>query len=151
MQHDPAQAPSEAWPLREFRAEDADAMVQLWQACGLTRPWNDARRDLVRKQSEQPELFLVGVDANDQPVASVMAGWDGHRGAVWYLAVHPQHQRRGWGRRLMAEAEARLQALGCPKLNLLVRDDNAAALGFYARLGYAMEPVRCLGRRLIAD
>lgn len=137
--------------IRMFRPDDEAAVIALWQACGLTRPWNDPQRDIARKLSVQPELFLIGVDAQDRPVASAMVGYDGHRGSLYYLAVHPELQGQGWGRRLMAEAEARLTALGAPKLNLLVRSGNRQVLGFYARLGYGVDEVLGLGKRLIAD
>lgn len=138
--------------IRPFRATDEAAVVALWQACGLTRPWNDPRRDIARKRAVQAELFLVLEDPADGAlIGSAMAGYDGHRGSVFYLAVAPARRGEGHGRHLMAEIERRLAALGCPKINLLVRADNAEALGFYAALGYLADPVTPLGRRLIDD
>jgi len=84
-------------------------------------------------------------------VASVMLGYDGHRGSVYYLAVHPAYQGRGLGRLLMAYCEAFLLALECPKINLYVRDSNLKVLEFYDHLGYAIDPSMVLGKRLIAD
>lgn len=136
--------------IRSFEAGDEAAVVALWRAAGLTRPWNDPHADILRKRAVQPELFLVG-EIDGEIVASAMAGYDGHRGSVYYLAVSPAHQRSGHGRALMSEVERRLEAMGCPKLNLMVRDDNRAALGFYARLGYDPAAVVLLGKRLIAD
>ena len=136
--------------IRPFHGSDEDAVIALWQACGLTRPWNDPRKDIARKLTVQPELFLVVEDAG-QLVASAMFGYEGHRGWVNYLAVAPTHQGRGLARRLMAEGEARLTALGCPKLSLQVRASNADALGFYQHLGYGRDEVVCFGKRLIAD
>src|SRR5678815_2568491 len=121
--------------IRPFAKSDEAAVVALWRAAGLTRPWNDPHADIRRKQAIQPELFLVG-EYDREIVATAMAGYDGHRGSVYYLAVSPAHQRCGHGRALMAEIERRLEALGCPKLNLMVRDDNRVAIGFYERLGY---------------
>jgi len=129
---------------------DTEAVIALWSRCGLTRPWNDPRRDIERKRSQHPELFLVG-EVDGAVIASAMVGYDGHRGWVNYLAVAPEHQRQGRARALMTEAEARLTVLGCPKLNLQVRGSNAAALGFYAALGYALDDVVSLGKRLIPD
>src|SRR5438445_7602067 len=106
--------------IRPYLAADEAAIIDLWQACGLTRPWNDPKKDIARKLTEQPELFLVG-EVDGRPVASAMVGFDGHRGWVYYLAVHPDHQRRDHGRRLMAHAEQLLIERGCPKINLLVR------------------------------
>lgn len=136
--------------VRPYMPSDEDAVVALWDTCGLTRPWNDPRRDIARKQAEHPELFLVG-KRDDALIATAMAGYDGHRGWLNYLAVHPDHRRQGYGRVLVETIEARLTALGCPKLNLQVRSDNAEAVEFYRSLGYATDAVISLGRRLIAD
>lgn len=136
--------------IRPFQPSDEAAVVDLWQRCELTRPWNDPHRDIQRKLGVQPELFLVG-ESDGRLVASVMAGFDGHRGWVNYLAVCPTQRRRGLGRQLMAAVEQRLEALGCPKLNLQVREGNQAVLAFYERLGYRVEPLLSLGKRLIAD
>jgi ribosomal protein S18 acetylase RimI-like enzyme len=77
-----------------------------------------------------------------------MVGFDGHRGWVYYLAVAPSHQRQGIGRMLMVAAEDWLRAEGAPKIQLMVRDDNTDARGFYAALGYAVQPVITMGKRL---
>lgn len=136
--------------IRTFTKADEAAVVALWRAAGLTRPWNDPYADIARKQTVQPELFLVGELAGEV-VASAMAGYDGHRGSIYYLAVSPAHQRRGHARAIMAEVERRLTALGCPKLNLMVRRDNIGAAGFYQRLGYDEQAVATMGKRLIVD
>ena len=121
--------------IRPFTERDTKAVVELWIACDLTRPWNNPEKDILRKLKVQPELFLVGVQ-NGRIVASVMAGFDGHRGWVNYLASHPDCQKQGWGRRMMAAAEAELRKLGCPKINLQLRISNSAAQAFYRRIGY---------------
>jgi ribosomal protein S18 acetylase RimI-like enzyme len=136
--------------IRRFRLSDQDSVIRIWEDCGLTRPWNDPRKDIARKLSEQPELFLVGV-CGGAIVGTAMAGFDGHRGWIYYVAVAPAHQGRGYGRRLMQEAERLLQQRGCPKLNLQVRASNIGALDFYRKLGYLQDDVICLGRRLIED
>ena len=136
--------------LRPYAATDESAVVDLWRRCELTRPWNDPRNDIQRKLTTQPELFLVGeVDA--RVVATVMAGYDGHRGWVNYLAVAPEHRAKGYGRLLMRHVEERLVAMGCPKLNLQVRATNHAVLEFYRKLGYSVEERVSLGKRLIPD
>ncbi|MBU6501905.1 MAG: GNAT family acetyltransferase [Burkholderiales bacterium] len=136
--------------IRPYQPQDESAVIALWQDCGLTRPWNDPRKDITRKLTTQPELFLVGtVDA--VLVATAMVGFDGHRGWVYYLAVAPTHRRQSHGRALMQEAERLLMARGCPKLNLLVRSSNAGVIDFYRRLGYIQDEVVSLGRRLIPD
>lgn len=141
---------SDAPEIRPFALADEPAVVALWEAAGLTRPWNDPHRDVARKLEVQREWFLVAC-LGDRVVGSVMAGYDGHRGSVYYLAVEPQLHRRGIGRALMAEVERLLGEAGCPKLNLVVRGDNAQALGFYAHLGYRVDDVVSLGKRLRDD
>lgn len=136
--------------IRPYQASDEQAVIAIWNQCGLIRPWNDPRRDIARKLSEQPELFLVAVD-DRRPVGTAMVGFDGHRGWVYYLAVSPGQQRRSIGRTLMAEAERLLLERGCPKICLMVRSGNADVIEFYKKLGYAQDDVVTLGRRLIAD
>ena len=136
--------------IRSYGHDDESAVVALWHACGLVRPWNDPRRDIARKLTVQPELFLVGT-IDDTIVATAMVGYDGHRGWINYLAVDPAHRLRGHARRLMDEAERLLLARGCPKLNLQVRAGNDAVLAFYAALGYQPDGAVSLGKRLIPD
>jgi ribosomal protein S18 acetylase RimI-like enzyme len=136
--------------IRCYEPRDEEAVIALWHDTGITRPWNDPRADIARKLSVQPELFLVGEDEGVL-VATVMAGYDGHRGAVYYLAVSPTQRHRGHARALMAEVERLLTVRGCPKLNLSVRVDNEQAHCFYDRIGYARDPVVTRSKRLIAD
>ena len=136
--------------MRAFDEADTEAVVALWEQCGLVRQWNDPRKDIARKLEVQRELFLVG-SVGDRIVATVMAGYDGHRGWVNYLAVDPAERGAGHGRALMTEVERLLEARGCPKLSLLVRADNDQALGFYSALGYDVDSVTALGKRLIPD
>jgi ribosomal protein S18 acetylase RimI-like enzyme len=140
--------------IRAFQASDEEAVIALWAACELTRPWNNPHKDILRKLSEQPEMFLVGEvksEAGIELIASVMAGYDGHRGWLNYLAVAPAHRHRSFGRQIVAEAERMLTERGCPKLNMQIRSSNAAVLAFYAKLGYTPDDVVCLGKRLITD
>jgi len=136
--------------IRAFQASDESAVIALWEKCRLTRAWNDPRKDIARKLAVQPELFLVGV-LGEAIVATVMAGYEGHRGWVNYLAVAPEHRKQGLGRTLMREVEKRLLERGCPKLNVQVRTSNDQALQFYRRLGYAQDEAVALGKRLIPD
>jgi ribosomal protein S18 acetylase RimI-like enzyme len=136
--------------IRPFVESDQDRVIDLWNRCGLLRPWNDPHKDIARKLKVQRELFLIG-EIDGRVVAVMMVGYEGHRGWVNYLAVDPERQRQGLGREMMAEAEIRLKALGCPKIQLQVRRDNAEAIAFYRRLGYAEDAVVNMGKRLIED
>jgi phosphinothricin acetyltransferase len=136
--------------IRQFQTVDEAPVIALWQRCGLLRPWNNPHQDIARKRRVRPDLFLVG-EANGQIVATVMAGYDGHRGWINYLAVAPDQQRRGLGRAIMREAERRLAAAGCPKINLQIRNGNHAVIAFYRALGYVGDDVISMGRRLQAD
>lgn len=136
--------------IRGFSAGDEDAVVELWKRCELTRPWNDPRKDIHRTLESGVGQLIVGV-AEGTIVATVMVGYDGHRGWINYLAVAPDHRREGLGRKMMTRAEELLRELSCPKINLQVRTTNADAIGFYQRLGYTVDDVVSLGRRLEHD
>lgn len=136
--------------IRPFAPADEDAVVTLWEVSGLTRPWNDPRKDIARKLTVQPELFLVAADG-DTVVGSVMAGYDGHRGWLYYLASAPHRRGEGIARALVEAAEDLLRAMGCPKVQLMVRPGNVEARGFYDALGFAPFETWSTGKRLIAD
>ena len=136
--------------VRPFLDADEAAVIALWESAGLTRSWNDPRKDIERKRSVQRDWFLVGTE-DDAVMASIMIGYDGHRGWINYLAVAPGHRQRGHARALMREAERLLAAAGCPKINLQIRTSNASVVEFYERIGYARDDVVSFGRRLIAD
>ena len=136
--------------IRPFQRADEAAVIALWEECKLTRPWNDPRKDIARKLAVQPELFLVGT-VDGEIVATVMAGYEGHRGWVNYLSVAPRARRRGHARALMQRVEQLLLERGCPKLGLLVRNSDPDAIAFYRRLGYAQDDSVSLGKRLISD
>ena len=136
--------------VRPFADADEDAVVDLWQTAGLTRPWNDPHRDIARKKRVQRELFLIAED-DGVVVGTAMAGYDGHRGWVYYLAVAPDRRGHGLGRLLMMEAEVQLLALGCPKVNVQIRSGNEAVAAFYDRLGYTADHATGLGKRLVPD
>ena len=136
--------------IRPYHESDEDAVVALWRECGLVVPWNDPHKDIRRKLTVQRDMFLVGL-VNDKVVASIMAGYEGHRGWINYLAIDPNCQKKGLGRRMMDEAEARLQELGCPKINLQVRTTNTAVIDFYKALGYTIDDSISMGKRLEPD
>jgi ribosomal protein S18 acetylase RimI-like enzyme len=136
--------------VRAFEPTDQDAVVALWEACELVRPWNDPRKDIERKLQVAPKMFLVAI-VGGVLAGSVMAGYEGHRGWINYLAVRPELQRQGVGARLMAEAERLLEEAGCPKINLQVRSDNVDVIAFYRAIGYEVDDVVSLGKRLVED
>lgn len=136
--------------IRIYQAADEDAVVALWSACGLVVSWNDPHKDIARKVGHSPETFFVA-ETSGRLIGSCMAGYDGHRGWINYLAVHPDFQRQGLATRLIVEAEAALSGLGCPKINLQIRRSNQAVRAFYESVGFAEDEVISMGRRLIED
>ena len=137
--------------IREFKDQDTNDVVALWHECELTRAWNDPHKDIARKCAVGRELFLVGIDDDGKLMATAMGGYEGHRGWINYLAVNPQHQRRGCGRQLVEAVEKLLLARGCPKLNLQIREGNDAVMAFYESLGFANDNAVGYGKRLISD
>lgn len=136
--------------IRSVTIEDQDEILDLWGACGLVVPWNDPKKDFERKITHSPEQFLVA-EREGAIIASTMFGYDGHRGSVNYLVVLPECQKMGIGNRVVSEVERRLGKMGCPKINLQVRNTNVNVIKFYEAAGYKVDPVLCLGKRLIAD
>ena len=136
--------------IRPYRNEDEAAVVQLWRDCNLVVSHNDPHKDIRRKLAFQPDLFMVGLEGA-RIVATIMAGYEGHRGWMNYLAVAPDRQRAGLGRQMVAEAERQLRCLGCPKINIQVRRSNAAAMEFYRRLGFLEDDAASMGKRLEKD
>jgi ribosomal protein S18 acetylase RimI-like enzyme len=127
--------------------DDVDDAVALWTEAGLTRPWNDAAGDFLRAV-DGPASAVLGLRADGELVGSAMVGHDGHRGWVYYLAVAERARGRGLGKELMGAAEAWLVERGLPKIQFMVRSDNADVLDFYDHLGYAKQDCLVLGRRL---
>lgn len=135
--------------IRPYDSADEEAVIGLWRDCDLIR-WADPRKDIARKLLVNPEWFLVG-ELDGEVVATCMVGYEGHRGWINFLAIAPEHQRSGFGRALLTEAERLLRLVGCPKINLLVRTSNTAVIAFYQRLGFKIDEVVGLGKRLEAD
>ena len=133
--------------IRPYQVADESAVIQLWRRCQLVVPHNDPKADIARKMTVQPELFLVAT-VGDRIVATIMAGYEGHRGWINYLAVDPDYRRQGIGRQMLATAENALKTYGCPKINLQARETNTAVIEFYRRLGYGEDHVISLGKRL---
>jgi ribosomal protein S18 acetylase RimI-like enzyme len=132
--------------IRPYVEADEAAVVAIWKE-SLPGTWEDPRLSIARKLCVQRDLFLVAVDG-ESVVGTAMAGYEGHRGSVYYLAVHPSRRREGIGRALMKEVERALVAMGCPKINLMVRTSNLEVLAFYERLGFEDQEVVTLGKRL---
>lgn len=136
--------------IRPFKTDDEETVVALWRRCDLVRAWNDPAKDIQRKLKVRPDWFLVG-ELGNTIIACVMAGYEGHRGWLNYLAVAPEHRRRGYARALVAEAERLLQEAGCPKVNIQIRTTNDGVIGFYRKLGYSVDDVVSMGKRLAHD
>lgn len=124
-----------ALAIADISDGDVDDVIVLWQRCGLTRPWNDPAADIALARRNANSTVLVGRDG-DTIVATAMVGHDGHRGWVYYVAVDPARQTKGFGRAIMAAAEQWLRKAGLPKLQLMVRRENAKAGAFYRSIGY---------------
>ena len=136
--------------IRAYRDDDHAAVVELWFECGLVAPQNNPERDIERKLAHDPEGFLVG-EHEGRVVATCMVGYDGHRGWINYLAVSPAQQGRGWARAIMEHAEEILSDAGCAKINLQVRASNRGVVTFYERIGFKVDDVLSLGKRLVLD
>jgi ribosomal protein S18 acetylase RimI-like enzyme len=136
--------------IAEYREKYGGQVIELWFKCKLVVPSNNPRRDIERKAEVDPDLFLVGI-INGKVVATVMGGYEGHRGWINYLAVDPAHQRNGYAHLIMQEVEKRIRARGCPKINLQVRATNDGVIKFYQSLGYSDDNVIGLGKRLEED
>lgn len=141
---------SESPKFRAMLDEELPAVIALWEACGLTRKWNKPDKDIAFARGKEQSDVLVGV-LDGEVIASIMVGHDGHRGSFYYVAVAPKHQGRGIGRLLIREGENWLKQRGVWKVNLLIRQENADAQGFYEQLGYEVNKVMSMGQRLIED
>lgn len=136
--------------IRVFHTNDTSQVIALWEACELTRPWNNPNLDISRKMAVGPELFLVA-EENERIVGTVMGGYDGHRGWINYLAVDPGIRKQGLGKKLMLDIESRLLSKGCPKINLQIRTGNDDVIAFYEAIGFAEDKCVSFGKRLIPD
>ena len=130
---------------REIHDMDVEIIINLWKSCGLTRDWNDPYKDIALARSGPASALLVG-EIDQRIVATVMVGHDGHRGVLYYLAVDPEFQKRGFGRATVKAAEDWLRKLGVWKINLTVRAENYDVSGFYESLGYVVNPVVSFGK-----
>jgi ribosomal protein S18 acetylase RimI-like enzyme len=136
--------------IRAYRASDETAVIALWTACKLVVSHNNPCKDIQRKLSVNPEWFLIG-ERNNVIVATCMAGYEGHRGWINYLAVAPDEQRRRVASRMMQKAEELLRKAGCPKINLQIRPTNLQVIEFYKSIGFKIDEVTSMGKRLEVD
>ena len=137
------------WNIVKYAESHFDGVVALWQeAFPNPQPWNTPEVTIPAKLAMQQDLFLVAMDDGDRIIGSVLAGYDGHRGWLYAVAVLKEHRRRGVGSALVREAERRLLELGCVKINLQIQSANASGTEFYRRLGYEVEERVSMGKRL---
>lgn len=136
--------------IRPYMDSDEKGVIQLWHNCNLVVPWNDPKLDIERKLKVNPDLFLVGL-IEGKIIATVMGGYEGHRGWINYLAVSPEIRQKGVGRRIVEKVEAKLSKLGCPKINIQIRSSNQDAIEFYGKIGFSEDDVISMGKRLADD
>ena len=133
-----------------FEDKHRTQVIDLWEKCNLIKSWNDPNKDIDRKLKVNDNLFLI-VEFNKVIIGSAMIGYDGHRGSLYYLAVDPKHQRKGVGKMLMKEIEKRLIEVGCPKINIFIRNSNIEVKEFYQSIDYEEQDCLVYGKRLIPD
>lgn len=133
--------------IRSFQVSDEHDVIDLWHRCNLVVPQNDPKKDIAMKLQVQPELFFVGV-ISKRIVSTVMSGYDGHRGWIYYLGVDPDFQKRGIALRMVEEVESKLRKLGCLKINLQIRTTNKSVIAFYKHIGFGDDDVIGMGKRL---
>jgi len=136
--------------IRKYHTDDEKGVIDLWSGCGLTVPWNNPKLDIERKLKVNPEWFLVG-ELEGKIVATCMAGYEGHRGWINYLAVATHYRRKGYATQIMLEAERILRKAGCPKINIQIRMSNTSVIEFYKAIGYDFDDVIGMGKRLECD
>jgi ribosomal protein S18 acetylase RimI-like enzyme len=136
--------------IREYQIKDEKQVINLWYACNLVVPWNNPKMDIERKLKVNPELFLIG-EYDNKVIASVMGGYEGHRGWINYLAVLPEYRGKGYAKKIMNAIEQKLKDVGCPKINLQIRSNNKDVIKFYEKIGYYDEHMTSMGKRLSED
>ncbi len=136
--------------IRTYHSNDEDAVIGLWKECGLIVPWNNPYSDIERKRSNSPELFFIGL-LDDEIVTTCMAGYDGHRGWIYFLAVKKSFRKIGIAEKIVRHAEKALFDNGCAKIDLMVRNTNQGVIAFYKRVGYELDEVVVLSKRLVKE
>lgn len=133
--------------IRPYQNKDEKDTIELWHSCNLIVSWNNPKLDIERKLKVNPDLFLIGL-IEDKLIATVMGGYEGHRGWINYLAVSPEMRRKGIARQMVGEVENKLHKLGCPKINLQIRSSNQGVIEFYKKIGFSVDDVISMGKRL---
>ena len=136
--------------IRPYQDRDEKNVIELWHNCNLVVPWNNPKLDIERKLKVNLDLFLVGL-IEGKVVATVMGGYEGHRGWINYLAVSPEIRQKGVGQQMVEEVEAKLRKLGCPKINVQIRSSNKGVIEFYGKVGFSVDDVISMGKRLADD
>jgi hypothetical protein len=132
-------------------ATDRFAVIRLWkEVFGYTEPRNRPELAIDLKIRENDALFFVAL-SEDKVAGTVMAGYDGHRGWIYSLAVEPSFRRMGAGSALLKHAETELIRRGCPKINLQITASNAAVTEFYRKNGYRIEERISMGKTILDD
>ena len=135
---------------RLFSSKDKKSVLELWKTCNLIVSWNDPEKDILRKSSVRDDLFILA-EINKKIIATAMGGYDGHRGYIYYLAVLPEFQKKGVGSKILSVVEKKLLNIGCPKINLFVRNTNIQVKSFYKKNQYTFQESEIYGKRLILD
>ena len=135
---------------RLFSSKDKQSVIELWETCNLIVSWNDPEKDILRKLSVRDDLFILA-EINKKIIATAMGGYDGHRGYIYYLAVLPEFQKKGVGSKILSVVEKKLLKIGCPKINLFVRNTNIQVKSFYKKNQYTFQESEIYGKRLIID
>lgn len=136
--------------IRKYNSFDEEQVIELWITCNLVKPWNNPKQDIERKLKVDPDLFLVGIFEN-KIIATVMGGYEGHRGWINYLATDPSLRRKGFASEIMNSIENKLKEKGAPKINLQIRTSNESVIKFYKSLNYKVDDVVSMGKRLVED
>ena len=133
--------------IREALKKDEQAVIALWRACELTRPWNDPQNDFAFALAKPTSsILLAEKPGSDDPLGTIMVGYDGHRGWFYYLAVSPDKQRQGFGKHLVKAGEEWLLSEGVWKTQLMVRTGNEKVIRFYETLGYNVSKTQVMER-----
>ena len=133
--------------VRRYQPKDELEVIALWsEVFAETAPYNQPDRSLKAKLAVDDAIFVAELDG--QVIGTTLAGYDGHRGWLYSVAVSPKARRRGVGAALIRKALNYLRQRGCPKVNLQVRPDNEGVTAFYESLGFSLEPRICMGLRI---